>query len=369
MNPKQKRHLSKIIPFGVLWGGFGLLYVLLEYGLLGDSPIYPSTKNVYEFDVTLYVTTVISFLLGIFVGTAETIYVNRIFTNKPFWKKLLFKSVLYLLAIVTLLISVALIMNTIRMNAHPFDEVVIESIGFFIGNFAFWSIVIYCGVVTVLTLFIAEVSNYLGGNVLSNFFTGKYHRPQAEERIFMFLDIKSSTTIAEQLGHVKYFQLLNKYYADITDPILITQGEVYQYAGDEIIVSWRLKKGLKNINCISCFFLIKNTLQSLHEDYKKEFGLTPAFKAGMHCGEVTTGEIGELKKELFFTGDVLNTTARIQASCNELQTDLLVSEELLSQLNPESNYLAVEKGAHELKGKEQVIKLFSFQQVDEFADT
>lgn len=364
MNPKQSRLLSRIIHFGVIWGSFGLVYVLIEYGLLGDSTIYPSTKNLYDFDVTLFVTPAISFVMGILIGMAETFFVNRIFTNKPFWEKLIFKSTLYLLSIVTLLISVALIVNSIRMDSWPFDEKVLRSIGMFTGNFAFWSIVIYCGVATVLTLFIAEVSDYLGGSVLNNFFTGKYHRPQIEQRIFMFLDIRSSTTIAEQLGHVKYFQLLNKYYADIADPILTTQGEVYQYAGDEIIITWKLRKGLIDNNCVRCFFMIKETLASLQDEYIKEFGLSPGFKAGLHCGEVTTGEIGQLKKELFFTGDVLNSTARIQASCNELKTDILLSEDMKSHLQLEEDYQIIEKGIHQLRGREQRLKLFSLEKND-----
>ena len=142
----------------------------------------------------------------------------------------------------------------------------------------------------------------------------------------MFLDMKSSTTIAEQLGHVEYFRLLNKYYADISDAIIQTAGEVYQYAGDEIIVSWDLKNGLANNNCIRCFFLIKKTFKKVSESYIKRFGLTPEFKAGFHYGKVTTGEIGVIKKEIFFTGDVLNTTARIQAKCNEFGTDILISD-------------------------------------------
>ena len=73
----------------------------------------------------------------------------------------------------------------------------------------------------------------------------------------MFLDMKSSTTIAESLGHVKYFEMLKEYYSDLSDPIIKYSGEIYQYVGDEIVVSWKLKNGLQNNNCIQCFFAMK----------------------------------------------------------------------------------------------------------------
>ena len=73
----------------------------------------------------------------------------------------------------------------------------------------------------------------------------------------MFLDMKSSTTIAGNLGHVKYFEMLREYYSVLSDPIVKYSGEIYQYVGDEIVVSWKLKRGLENNNCIQCFFALK----------------------------------------------------------------------------------------------------------------
>ena len=152
---------------------------------------------------------------------------------------------------------------------------------------------------------------------------------------------------------------LNKYYADTTEAIIQTSGEVYQYAGDEIIVSWNLKNGLANNNCIRCFFRIKETFHKLSESYIKRFGLIPEFKAGFHYGKVTTGEIGVLKKEIFFTGDVLNTNARIQASCNEFGTDILISEELTLRLDLSNTYDLTEIGECELRGRLEKVTLFS----------
>ena len=87
--------------------------------------------------------------------------------------------------------------------------------------------------------------------------------------------------------------------------------------------------------------------------------MTPELKAGLHCGKVTTGEIGILKKEIFFTGDVLNTTARLESSCNEHNTDILISEDLLSRLDIHDKYDYLSLGEYELRGKKGKINLFS----------
>jgi adenylate cyclase len=94
--------------------------------------------------------------------------------------------------------------------------------------------------------------------------------------------------------------------------------------------------------------------------YHKKFGLLPQFKAGLHCGKVTTGEIGVIKKEIIFTGDVLNTTARIQGLCNQFNVDILVSGELVKKLEPETSFSIKSLGENELRGRDEKIGLFTF---------
>ena len=175
----------------------------------------------------------------------------------------------------------------------------------------------------------------------------------------MFLDMKDSTTVAEKLGHVSYFELLSRYYDAMSDPIINSLGEVYQYIGDEVVVSWTLENGLKDANCLNCYFGLKEALQYHFDSFRHEYGVVPDFRAGMHLGEVTTGEIGALKKEIVFTGDVLNTTARLQSLAKEYQTDLMLSGELVDLL-PKEGFPEFKKlGSHFLRGKKDETLLFT----------
>ena len=65
--------------------------------------------------------------------------------------------------------------------------------------------------------------------------------------------------------------------------------------------------------------------------YMKEYGVAPTFKAGIHAGDVTVGYIGIIKKDLVFSGDTLNTTARIRSKCHELKHSFIVSIDFLTR--------------------------------------
>jgi len=171
--------------------------------------------------------------------------------------------------------------------------------------------------------------------------------------------MKSSTTIAEHAGHIQYFELLREYYSDLSDPIIKYSGEVYQYVGDEIVVSWKTREGIKDNNCIQCFFAMKKSIRDQSVKYKEKFGVLPEFKAAFHTGKVTTGEIGVIKKEIIFTGDVLNTAARIQGLCNFYKTDILISGSLLKKLTLNHQFQVKSLGENELKGRDEKIELFT----------
>lgn len=296
ISPKSIRNIKKIIPFGVLWFLFSLIYLLVEQGLLGDVNVYPSTGNPYNFKDALLVTPIGALITGLVLGTIETLFLRNIFNNQSFGLKILIKTILYVVSIILFLIIISIIGNSIRLDISLFDKRVFATVFNFFSNFAFWSIVIYVGAMISISLFISDVIDNIGMEAMKNFFIGKYHKPIEEERIFMFLDMNSSTTIAEKLGHLKYFNLLTQYYADISEAIIQSSGEIYQYAGDEVIVSWQ--KDRRNDNWKECFKNIGEILRNESDTYISRFGLVPGFKAGFHFGKVTTGEIGVIKKEI-----------------------------------------------------------------------
>ena len=205
-----------------------------------------------------------------------------------------------------------------------------------------------------------EVILILGKNMLKRIIQGKFYKPFQDSRIFMFLDLKDSTVFAEKLGHIKYSRLIQDCFYDL-GVIDIYKAEVYKYVGDEVILVWNIEDGINNMNCIKAFFSFDNELIRKKEYYIKEYGFVPEFKAGVYKGEVTITEVGELKREIAYLGDTVNTTARIEGQCNKFNAKLLLSESLLSELTLEKEYVSEFKGDIVLRGKEEGIKLFSIE--------
>ncbi len=353
----HKRQIRQVLVFGVIWVLFGLIYILLEFGLIGNLKTNPMTGNSYSFKESFLIVTVGSFLTGIFQGAIEVFWMKKFFEKLVLWKIFVFKSIFYLMLIIAFMSLLTLITYSILLDRNFFDPEVFNSLLEFMSEFSFWTIVIYTGITLDTALFYSEIEAFIGKNALLNYL-GKYHSPNQEKRIFMFLDMKSSTSIAERIGHKKYFELLKSYYADMTNAIIETSGEIYQYVGDEIVVTWEEKKGTMNNNCIHCFIKITEAIQKNKMFYLEQFGLVPEFKAGFHIGEVTAGEIGIIKKDIIYTGDVLNTTARIQSECNTYNRRSLVSEELRMKLTEEFNYTFNKIEKIILQGKKEYILLY-----------
>lgn len=221
-------------------------------------------------------------------------------------------------------------------------------------SYFFWLFVVHA------THLILLVNDKYGPGMFLNFLMGKYFRPKREERIFMFLDLRSSTTIAEQLGEEQYFNFLRDVFRHATPGIVYTRGEIYQYVGDEIVISWKTEAGARNASCIRCFYEIQRILKQKAPYYQATYGVIPEFKAGLHYGHVMAGEIGVIKRDIAFSGDVLNTTARIQSKCNELGVNILLSKPLLDQLAlPPNSFIPQKIGNILLRGKRKEVVLFT----------
>lgn len=358
MSPAVSRNLFKILTFGILWSLGGLMFTLLELGVIGDLDYYPSTGVSYDVKNNLIATPIISFIGGVLLMLADILVINKRVKRRSFLVRIAVKVIFFFVIILITTLVSAIIGTSVTLNLPPFDPQIIASLRKFFGNFAFWSIQIYAGFVTILYLFIVEVSESLGYKVFWNFFTGRYQKSKVEERIFMFMDLKNSTAIAEQLGHEKYFDFLNKFFEDIGKSILNSWGAIYQYVGDEVIIHWNKDKAIESLRC---FYSIQHSIQKNADFYQNIYGTIPDFRAGIHGGQVAIGEVGTIKKDILYIGDVLNTTARIQVMCKTLDTDLLISQYLVDQLTPSQQHQFIfnDQGITELRGKEKQVRLFT----------
>jgi len=247
-----------------------------------------------------------------------------------------------------------------------FDITLDNGLGWWINSQTFRAIILYMSLASVVFSFINIANHKFGKGVFIKMLLGKYRIPKEEKRVFLFLDLKSSTSIAEKLEHFKYSQLIQDCFYDLNEVASKYDAEIYQYVGDEVVISWPFDTGIANNNCIALFFEFTQKLENKKEYYITKYGVTPVFKAGLHGGKLMVAEVGLIKKELAFHGDVINTSSRIQSECVTYNATLLISEELLQYLKMTDTYSSCFLGKVILKGKQHKVNIHSITKTDGF---
>ena len=218
--------------------------------------------------------------------------------------------------------------------------------------------VIACLLVILLGVLI-QLSRLLGPTILRKLISGRYHRPREEQRIFLLLDVTSSTELADTIGNARFHELLDQMFFDLTDPILENDGEIYRYVGDQIIVSWLRSEGLQNGRAAKCCFAAIEKLEKHKADYLRRFDAAPDLHAALHCGPVISGEMGDVRREIVYLGDTLNITAHMEKACGETGYPVLASGEFAKQMVAVEGIAATEIGPLMVGSNRKQIVLFA----------
>jgi adenylate cyclase len=215
-------------------------------------------------------------------------------------------------------------------------------------------------VVGLIINFVLVLRTQLGPRALVALITGRYQQPREERRIVMFLDLAGSTQLAERLGDLRFHRFLNRVFFDITDAVLESDGEIYRYVGDEIIVTWLADRGEAARAAIGCLFAIIAALKRREADYRKEFDAAPRLRGALHAGSLIAGEMGDTKREIVMLGDTMNTTARIEEICRRTGRDHIASAAVVRAARTLPEGINVDSlGSFALRGKEAETELFA----------
>jgi len=358
MSRKRKIQFRQWLILAIAWQ-FMALWICVYDHLAIHSGLATSPAKDYTFvsNWALYSSvTLIATLIG---GSILVFYINPRFANRSYGRAIIavVLCIVFTMSVITIISAYIYVMLILKKSVADADFN--RSFLAYISDPLNLKDTLIWSTITAATQFIFLMNTKFGPGVFGKIITGKYRLPKTEERIFMFLDLNSSTTIAENLGEVNYHRLLKDFFAHITDPIVNNYGEIYQYVGDEIIIAWDLAKGTRNNQCIRCFFEIKKEIERNRDYYHGTYGVIPTFKAGMHSGTVIAGEIGIFKRDITYSGDVLNTTARMRSMCKELNVELIASSDLLQHLSHTHQFNIRELGSIELRGKKNKIELCS----------
>ncbi len=339
--------IRRILYIAVFWTLIDIINWLLVNYPLPDDVIFK-----------LLLRSALVFIMSMIMGYLFVYSLRSVFRNSTMMVNFIAKTFILLTAALLMNFFINLLENTIF---HGFS--VRRAIDIYLSENVHinWLIrkTLYWIVLFVVTQLYLEINDKYSPGVFLDILKGKYTKPKSENRIVMFIDLKDSTPIAEQLGHEQYFLFIRGFIKDVSLALIEYNGIIYQYVGDEIVVSWPLKE--RNVKkCLSAVILSRKNIQKNSSKYRRKFGIIPEFRVGIHCGEVTVGEIGVIKKDLAMSGDTMNTTARIRSACNELNEKFIVSKDFIDHSVLKS-WQAESLGEVELKGKAEPIELFSLK--------
>jgi len=296
----------------------------------------------------------IVFLMSCLMGYILIFKLRQVLRNYPLIINLLVKTII--------LVSASLVMNFLL---HLSYSLFILNLSLFHGLHRFfgdamslvWVLQHSVGwiVLFLLTQTIIEINEKYSPGVFWDILIGKYIQPKVEKRIVMFIDLQNSTPIAEKLGSTDNFNFIRDFIYFVSIALLEYDGRIYQYVGDEIVVSWLYTP--KNVHkSLDALAMSTRLLHRNRNYFRTRYGVLPEFKAGIHAGEVTVGEIGIIKKDIAMSGDTMNTAARIRTSCNQLNCRYVASKQLLDGI--EINWQVANLGFVDLAGKTDSMELF-----------
>ena len=293
-------------------------------------------------------------LAGIMFGLTQIKIEHYLYRRIPLWRLELFG-----------LVSNVVIMSIMFIMAYFMIKFTLgfnEPIDFwqFISNPSAILAFFYSIFVNFIMALLRQINLSLGDGNLWKLLRGDFYTPRVENRVFMFIDLKSSTTIAETLGHIRYSQFIQDCFFDL-QAIHEYGAEVYQYVGDEVVLSWKSTPSMDYLVCLKAFWAFQDQLKKREANYMAKYGLVPVFKAGINEGEVSVAEVGEIKREIAYHGDTMNITSRIQEKCNQYDRLLLVSECYYNKIRHQTGFKPELLGEEELRGKHELIKVYSLE--------
>ena len=184
--------------------------------------------------------------------------------------------------------------------------------------------------------------------------------PSTERTLaILFCDIRNFTPFVD--AHLTYdvVHILNRYFKAVGEAILINNGVIYQYVGDQIVGLFGVGGDPPEKSCLDTIRAglgMLAALDNFNAELLVEFGTTLEIGIGAHFGPLIVGMMGHPDHRQFLAvGDAMNIASRIEDANKTLGTRFLMSEALFNQV-PQAP-VQVRRAQAVLKGKHGAFQL------------
>ncbi len=334
----------------VYWNAAFFMFVFLTGGSeLFENNVELPYKVHYNYHIAI-----ISTWVALLFSALDTMFSDRLMRKSPIRIMLFLRGVYYLLIAYTIIFFAENDIADLKQVTQWADlRKLMPHLTLLDYKF-----LLFFSVAFVVNYSFKEIYKKIGMSNFRYWMSGRLNKPREERRIFMFIDMRSSTKLAEQLKHKKFSHLVQDVFNDLS-VVDNYDGEIYQYLGDGAIVTWSIKQGKRNNNCIKAFFAFVRVVDRRRRYYQRNYGIEPKFKAGLHIGATMVLQVGNVKRDISYNGDVVNTAARIESMCNEHKQNMMISGSLYEALDHDKGeFNFKEVGEIKLKGKSRATQLY-----------
>jgi class 3 adenylate cyclase len=214
------------------------------------------------------------------------------------------------------------------------------------------------GVAGILAI---RVIHFVGAETLFHLMVGTYHRAVTEGRALMFIDINESTALAERLGALKTRSLVGKFLFDISKPITDHGGEIYLYKGDGLIAIWGSAEAARDCSLLQAIDAIFARMGHEKGEFRRQFGMVPTFRIGVHGGDVVVSEQGDDKRSIGIYGDTINIAARMEDAAKKHGVACVISEAIVIMLNISNDSRLIRLGEEQVRGISVPIHIYEYR--------
>lgn len=340
------------------WNVLIRIFVFLRFIGQGDGDFFTFTpKSLSLFRDNILGATLVVSLVAIFYWFFENYLVARILRRFSGIGSLLIRTLIFVV-VFTMMSYMLGIFYYSADKGLSFQKTISHTFLFITSPVTYYFF--FIGLFTAYIITLIRSLQWRIGNRAWRIISGYYLRPREEDRIFLFIDLVSSTKVAEKLGHVQYSCFLQDCFSIMGNAMIRTHGGIYQYVGDEAVLTWSAKRSSNFTLAADFYFIFHEDLEQKREFFKKKYGIYPSFTASLHRGIVMVAEVGVTRRDIAYHGDVVNTSSRVQKVCKIYNKPLLATEKFMKGLN-ESDHGFASAFVDDviLTGKKRRVKIFS----------
>lgn len=188
---------------------------------------------------------------------------------------------------------------------------------------------------------------------------------QRREVTILFSDIRSFTSLTEQLPPHQLTALLREYFDAMTEEVFATDGIVDKYVGDAIMAFWGapIEQPDQADRAVKSAVNMVRRLKDLRKKWEADgLQLPREFEAGIgiNLGIATVGNLGSARRfDYTLIGDAVNAASRIEQLNKEYKSHIIISDTTRAQLT--LRLATKDLGAVEVRGKQQPIRVFEVE--------